>query len=158
MVAKAPNLLAAVTQSGSVSRQGDVTILRLDGAGAIAAPTLSFTATARWANGKPATGILQKDRMMFLDRIEVFLARPASMVQTRGSAKPLYDLLQAMERVGLDIHEWSIPHSVEEMIKEAAAAQEPGTENKEEAKPAEPEPAAKKDKPSHKISHKIGQQ
>ena len=120
MPAKAANLFAAVTQSGSVSRVGDVTILRMDGVGAIAAPTLAFTTVARWANGRPCSGIIQKDRMQFLDRFEMFLARPASMVQTRGSAKPLYDLLMAMERVGIDIYEWSIPHAVEEMIKEAA--------------------------------------
>ncbi|MGH8453617.1 MAG: hypothetical protein ACRES4_03300 [Nevskiales bacterium] len=131
MVAKAANLYAAVTQTGSVARLGEVTVLRMDGAGAIAAPALTFNTVARWAQGKPATGILQKDRMLFLDRFEIFLARPASMVQTRGSAKPLYDLLQAMERIGLDIHEWSIPHSVEELIKETAGAQEPTKDAKD---------------------------
>lgn len=123
MPAKAANLFAAVTQSGSVARLGDVTLLRMDGAGAIAAPTISFTAVARWAQGRPASGILQKDRMQFLERFELFLARPGSMVQTRGSSKPLYDLLKEMERIGLDIHEWSIPHAVEEMLK--AVAKEP---------------------------------
>lgn len=149
MVAKAPNLYAAVTQSGSVSRQGDVTILRMDGAGAIAAPTLTFTAVARWANGKPATGILQKDRMMFLERFEIFFARPSTIVQTRGSAKPLYDLLQSMEKIGLDIHEWSIPHSVEEIIKEASASQEPEKpveEDDGESKPKDSEQESKKRK------------
>jgi hypothetical protein len=95
MPAKAANLLAAVTQSGSVVRLGDVTILRMDGA----------------------------------------------MVQTRGSSKPLYDLLQEMERIGLDIHEWNIPHAVEEMLKartasppaqtSAASAGETANENKD---------------------------
>jgi hypothetical protein len=141
MPAKAANLLAAVTQSGSVVRLGDVTILRMDGAGAIAAPTLSFTAVARWAQGRPASGILQKDRMQFLERFELFLARPGAMVQTRGSSKPLYDLLQEMERIGLDIHEWNIPHAVEEMLKartasppaqtSAASAGETANENKD---------------------------
>ncbi|HXG29999.1 MAG TPA: hypothetical protein VNJ47_14255, partial [Nevskiales bacterium] len=84
---------------------------------------ISFTAVARWAQGRPASGILQKDRMQFLERFELFLARPGSMVQTRGSSKPLYDLLKEMERIGLDIHEWSIPHAVEEMLK--AVAKEP---------------------------------
>jgi hypothetical protein len=125
MVAKAPNLYAAVTQRGSIARLGEVTVLRMDGAGAVAVPTMAFTAMARWAQGKPPTGILQKDRMLFLDRFELFLARPGSIVQTRGSAKPLYDLLLAMERIGLDIHEWSIPNAVEELIKEAASAQGP---------------------------------
>lgn len=125
MSVKAPNLYAAITNSGSVARLGEVTVLRMDGAGAVAVPSLAFTTAARWANSRPAAGILQKDRMTFLDRFELLLARPASMVQTRGSAKPLYDLLLSMERIGLDIHEWSIPHAVEELIKEAAASQEP---------------------------------
>jgi hypothetical protein len=128
MPAKAANLFAAVTQSGSVVRLGEVTILRMDGAGAIATPTQSFTPVARWAQGRPASGILQKDRMQFLERFELFLARPGAMVQTRGSSKPLYDLLREMERVGLDIHEWSIPHAVEEMLKAAAAAPAAGGE------------------------------
>lgn len=117
MQPKAANLLAAVTQSGSVARMGDVTILRMDGAGAIATPTLDFATVSRWAQGRPCSGIMQKDRMQFLERFELFVARPASIVQTRGSAKPLYDLLKSMERIGLDIHEWSIPHAVEDMIK-----------------------------------------
>ncbi len=122
MPAKAANLLAAVTQSGSVARLGNVTILRMDGAGAIAAPTQSFTTVARWAQGRPASGVLQKDRMQFLERFDLFLARSGAMVQTQGSSKPLYDLLLEMERIGLDIHEWSIPHAVEEMLKARAAA------------------------------------
>ncbi len=139
MVTKAPNIYAAITQSGSVSRYGDVTVLRMDGAGAIAAPTLVFTTVARWANGRPSSGILQKDRAQFLERFDLFLARPSSMVQTRGSAKPLYDLLQSMERVGLDIHEWSIPHSVEELIKEAGATQEPAKQGQGKDKEDEQE-------------------
>ena len=133
MVAKAANLYAAVTQSGSVVRLGEITILRLDGSGAIAAPTMSFTAAARWANGRPASGIPQRDRMQFLDRFDLFLARPSSMVQTRGSAKPLYDLLKAMERCGLDIHEWSIPNAVEELIKAAVETPKPGKDAKDES-------------------------
>jgi hypothetical protein len=139
MVTKAPNLYASITQSGSVSRYGDVTVLRMDGAGAIATPSLAFTTVARWANGRPSNGILQKDRMQFLERFEIFLARPSSMVQTRGSAKPLYELLQAMARVGLDIHEWSIPHSVEELIKEASATQEPAKPEQDKNKNDEQE-------------------
>jgi hypothetical protein len=134
---KAANLLAAVTQRGSVARLGEVTILRMDGAGAIAAPTLDFTTVARWAQGKPCTGIVQKDRMQFLERFELFLARPASIVQTRGSNKPLYELLMAMQRIGLDIHEWSIPHAVEDMIK-AAAVEEPAAGKKDTADAGSP--------------------
>ncbi len=144
MVAKAANLYAAVTQSGSVVRLGEITILRLDGSGAVAVPSLSFTAAARWANGRPASGISQRDRMQFLDRFEMFLARPSSMVQTRGSAKPLYDLLKAMERCGLDIHEWSIPNAVEELIKAAAAEPKADKKDKDTDKSvhnAESEPA-----------------
>jgi hypothetical protein len=132
MAAKAANLYAAVTQSGSVVRLGEITILRMDGAGAVAVPTISFTVTARWASGRPASGIPQRDRMQFLDRFELFLARPSSMVQTRGSAKPLYDLLKAMERSGLDIHEWSIPNAVEELIKEAALSQDSKKDTKDQ--------------------------
>lgn len=127
MPALPPNLFAFVTQRGSVARMGEVTILRMDGAGAIAAPSLDFNTAARWAQGRPCTGIIQKDRMQFLERFEIFFAKTNSIVQTRGSTKPLYDLLMGMERIGLDIHEWGIPHSVEEMIKEAAESKAPPT-------------------------------
>lgn len=128
---KAKSIFDAVTQRGSVSRQGDVTILRMDGAGAIAAPTLLFQSVARWAMSRQPSGILQKDRSAFLERFEIMFAKPGSMVQTRGSAKPLYDFLMSMERIGIDIHEWDIPHGVLELIQEAAAEPEP------EEKPAE---------------------
>lgn len=124
MPALPPNLLAFVTQRGSVARMGDVTILRMDGAGAIAAPSFDYNTAARWAQGRPCSGIIQKDRMLFLERFELLVARPNSIVQTRGSAKPIYDLLKSMERIGLDIHEWSIPHAVEEMIKEESGTKQ----------------------------------
>lgn len=130
---KAANLYAAVTQRGSVQRLGEITVLRMDGSGAVAAPTMGFAAVSRWAQSKQASGIQQKDTMMLLDRFETFLARTGSIVQSRGSPKPLYDLLKAMERIGMDIHDYHIPHSVEELMKEAEA--EPEKKPKTDAAP-----------------------
>jgi len=139
---KAANMYAAVTQRGSVQRLGEVTVLRMDGAGAVAAPTQSFAAVSRWAQSKPSSGILQKDRMAMLDRFEIFVARTGSIVQSRGSPKPLYDLLQSMERIGLDIHDYDIPHSVEELMREEEPEKKPkaesAPENETEEKPEAP--------------------
>src|SRR5687767_14228551 len=129
---KPTNLYEAVRQRGSIVRNGDVTVLRMDGAGAIATATMTFSAISRWAQSKTATGIVSKDRMQFLERFEMFFARPGSVVQTRGPAKPLYELLKSMERVGMDIHDWEIPHSVEEFIKEAAARMPAKPEDKKD--------------------------
>lgn len=136
---KAPNLYAAVTQRGSIQRLGEITVLRMDGSGAVAAPTMSFAAVARWAQSKQASGIVQKDTMMLLDRFDTFLARTGSIVQSRGSPKPLYDLLQAMERIGMDIHDYNIPHSVEELMRETEDEPKKKKAGEEEVTDEEPE-------------------
>ena len=92
----------------------------MDGAGAIATTPQDFTAVSRWAQNKPS-GHPTRDRTQFLEKFELFLARHGTVVQTRGTMIALFALLVAMDKAGLDIHQWSYPHAVGEMYKQEKA-------------------------------------
>lgn len=117
---KIVSLYESLLQRGSVSRMGGVTVMRMDGSGAIATTTVAFTMAMRWAQGRQSSNNLHKDRTQFLDRIDVLFARSGSITPSRGSTKPMLQLLRDMESAGLDPLEWNVPSSIKEALEEEA--------------------------------------
>lgn len=125
-------------QRGSVSRMGGVTVMRMDGSGAIATTTLAFTMAMRWAQARQASGNLHKDRSQFLERIDVLISKPGSITPSRGSAKPMIQLLRDMESAGLDPIDWNVPTAVKEAMEEEAKTHGSVGKPKDKDKPEEP--------------------
>jgi hypothetical protein len=114
----AANLYESLLQRGSASRLGDVTVLRMDGGGAIATPTLSFQMAMRWAQARRPSNSPQKDRDAFLEKVDLFISRTGSSVPTKGSVKPLVQLARSMEGAGLELTDWNIPSALKEALDE----------------------------------------
>jgi hypothetical protein len=107
-----------------ISKQGLLTQIVIDGAGAMIIETAEFASVEKWAKTKNSTGSLTTDRNRFFERVTTVISRPGSLVTTRGSEKQLISLARLMKGAGLDVNEWNLapeirnPKTDEELRKE----------------------------------------
>jgi len=127
-------MLQSALQRMRVSRQGQVTMVVVDGQGAAAIPTMDYRTMEAWASKKGSAPNANQSVLKVMEKLEVMVCRPGTtFASTRGSPKYVTDLAKAMIAAGLDINEWALPPDV----KEAATA--PAMEDKKPEKDKEKE-------------------
>ncbi|MGH8459256.1 MAG: hypothetical protein ACRESV_07890, partial [Nevskiales bacterium] len=119
--ARPVTLYDSLFKAGAVSRMGDITLMRFDGFGAVVTNSQTFNHAASWAKARQATPNKERNRSMFLDRIDVLITRCGTALLTRGSNKPLVDLTKAMASGGMDLMEWNVPLAVKQTLEEERA-------------------------------------
>jgi hypothetical protein len=129
------SMLQSALQRMRVSRQGQVTMVVVDGQGAACIPTMEYRSAESWASKKSSAPNANQSMLKVMEKLEVMICRPGTtFASTRGSPKYVTDLAKAMISAGLDINEWSLPPDV----KDAATARV--MDDKKPDKKTEPEP------------------
>lgn len=124
------NLYDSGLRRAQVHRVGDITEIVFDGAGAVVATTLDFKTVQRWAMSRLPSGNEVRDRGTIIARLETCVVRRGtSIAGTQGSNKPLLKLVQAMQKAGLNLSEWSVPPAVQAEL----AGDDPNDDKDEEA-------------------------
>ena len=108
-MARSESLFEAALKRIRVIRQGDIVQLVIDGGGAMVTTTQEFMQAQKWASSKTATGNIVTDRGRLLEQIGPLVARPGSMLGTRGNAKQVEALAKLMKQGGYDLGEWMLP-------------------------------------------------
>ncbi|MGH8529371.1 MAG: hypothetical protein ACRETN_05945 [Nevskiales bacterium] len=125
-------------QRSFTSRREGFLLWQISGFGAIVMPDQAFLPAMRWAQGKPSSGNIQRDLMLFVDRVDTLIPRFGTSIAAKGALKPLMQLAQAMAMGGLDLLEWGIPPDVKKAIEIERAAMSRAIGGKRE----EPKPEA----------------
>src|SRR5690242_5138189 len=113
MALKELTIYQAACQRLRISRNGNVTQLVMDGAGAAVCLTADFAPAQKWAMSKTSMMNGLQCAAKLIEKIEVLAARPGTtFAGTRGSPKPLSNLLKAMQSAGFDVNEWGFPPDV----------------------------------------------
>ena len=140
MADKQLTMLQSALMRMRVSRQGQVTVVVVDGQGAAAIPTMDYRTMEAWASKKTSAPNSNQSVLKVMEKLEVMICRPGTtFASTRGSPKYVTDLAKAMIAAGLDINEWALPPDV----KDAATArvmQEKKPEKDEEKEGPKPTP------------------
>jgi len=105
------DLYTAALWGGSVRRYGDMVQLTMPGIGVVTTQQDMQQATS-WARSKMASGAINKDRMLLMDRFETLIARQYSGCATRGGNRTIAGLAKIMASTGMDLQSWSIPKVV----------------------------------------------
>jgi hypothetical protein len=101
-----------------ISRMGPLTMLVVDGQGLALCLTADFSPVEKWAKAKTQGPNATIDMGKILEKIDVLIARPGTtFANTRGSIKPLADIVKAMKSAGMDTKEYSLPPELKEMDK-----------------------------------------
>ncbi|HUS24770.1 MAG TPA: hypothetical protein VM369_07465 [Candidatus Binatia bacterium] len=123
-MARELTLLQSALQRLRVTRSGGITQLVVDGQGAALVPTADFSPVQKWAHSRTAAPNALQSMQRVIDKLEVVIVRPGTtFAATRGSAKPLGDLLKMMKSSGFDINEWAIPNEVKNPPPELGSAE-----------------------------------
>jgi hypothetical protein len=123
--AKTKTVFESAMSKARIARQGDITMVIIDGGGAMVVPTMEYNQAYRWAMSKPATGNPLTDRGRFFDKITTVVSRPGSFIGTRGHDKAIATLAKAMKAAGFDLNDWSLaPEIKDERVAAAKAALE----------------------------------
>ena len=113
MAQKEMTIYQAACQRLRISRNGAVTQLVMDGQGSAVCLTAEFVPAQKWAQSKTSMMNGLQCAQKLIEKIEIIVARPGTtFAGTRGSAKPLGDLLRAMKSAGFDVTEWGFPPDV----------------------------------------------
>ena len=139
----------AIMKRAFASRREGFLLLQISGIGAVTMPDSVFLPAQRWAQSKPSSGNIQRDLMLFLDRVETLIPRYGTAVAAKGSFRPLMQLAKAMAVGGLDLLEWGIPMDIkkaieverEELSRGLAGKREPKADPPVADKSAEPPPS-----------------
>ncbi len=134
-MSKTVSLYEFLMQRSFTSRREGFLLFQISGVGAVVMPDAVFLPAARWAQSKPSSGNLQRDLMLFLDRIETLIPRFGTAVVAKGSFKPLVQLAKAMAVGGMDLLEWGIPLDVKKAIELEREELNRAMAGKKEAKP-----------------------
>jgi hypothetical protein len=119
-------MLQSALQRLRISRNGQCTMLVVDGQGAAVVPTMDFSTVQKWAQSKASAPNANQSMMKILDKLEVAITRPGTtFAATRGSPKYVADLARQMISAGFDINEWSLPPDVKEAATARADAPPP---------------------------------
>jgi len=123
MAEKQLTMLQSALSRMRVSRQGQVTMVVVDGQGAAAIPTMDYRTMEAWASKKSSAPNANQSVLKVMERLEVMICRPGTtFASTRGSPKYVTDLAKAMISAGLDIGEWALPPDVREAATSPAMA------------------------------------
>jgi hypothetical protein len=109
------NLFESAVSRARVIRQGELTQVVIDGAGAFVTLTQEFHQAQKWATPKTATGNMTTDRGRFFEQIGTLVSRPGSFVSTRGHGKYVESLVRKMLQAGYDIGEWMLPPELKDL-------------------------------------------
>jgi hypothetical protein len=116
-------MLQAALQRMRVTRQGQVTMIVVDGQGAAAIPTMDYRTVEAWANKKASAPNANQSLLKVMEKVETMICRPGTtFASTRGSPKYVTDLAKAMISAGMDINEFSLPPDVKEAATSPAMA------------------------------------
>lgn len=147
-MARTLSLFDGATAKGRVMRQGEIIQMVMDGSGAFVCPAMDFLVAQKWAQSKTASTNVLTDRGRFIEKIEILIARPNSVVSTRGSTRPLVMLAKQMVQNGYDLSEWVLPFDVKQELKvkidqpkaKSAAESESAEGSAPQAPPPPPQP------------------
>ncbi|MEK6806497.1 MAG: hypothetical protein AABY95_07595 [Pseudomonadota bacterium] len=114
-------LFESATGSLRISKHGRLMQIVADGNGACVVMDTEYNVAAKWASSRASAGSPGNDRSKFLDQIATLIARPGSFVSTRGSDKPLEDIVRLMLNSGFDINDWGMPPSVKALFSKGPA-------------------------------------
>jgi hypothetical protein len=109
-------LLSALSSGGRTSRYGDFIIVTMPSA-AFATTAQEYTTVQTWARSRASLGNPHRDRSAFVDRFDTVLARSGSGIATKGSRPVLAMIVKGMEKNGLQIGDWSVPHNINESVE-----------------------------------------
>lgn len=113
MAQKELTMYESATQRLRVSRNGQCTMLVVDGQGAAVVPTADFSVAEKWAKSKAAAPNAFMSMTKLLDKLEVAVCRPGTtFCSTRGSPKYVVGLAKQMISAGFDINEWALAPDV----------------------------------------------
>ena len=70
-----------------------------------------------WARSRASLGNPHRDRSAFVDRFDTVLARSGSGIATKGSRPVLAMIVKGMEKNGLQMGDWSVPHNINESVE-----------------------------------------
>lgn len=139
-----------------ISRLGPLTMLVVDGQGLGLCLTADFSPIEKWAKSKTAGPNATIDMGKVLDKVDVMVCRAGTTFgSTRGSLKPLEQIVKGIRAAGMDPKEFSLPPELKDVkpvdpvaeakaakeAKEAAEAKRLGLPPPETGKPG-PKPAA----------------
>ena len=141
MVDKQLTMLQSALGRMRVSRQGQVTMVVVDGQGAAAIPTMEYRTVESWASKKSAAPNANQSLLKIMEKLEVMICRPGTtFASTRGSPKYVVDLAKAMIAAGLDINEWALPPDVGEAATARVGIDDQKDKKKDEPPPPTPTP------------------
>lgn len=120
------SLYESATKRARVVRQGEIVCYIVDGGGAMVMTTQDFVQAQKWANAKPASGNMLTDRARFLEQVPALIARPGSMLPTRGHERYIERLARAMRQAGYDLNEWQLPPELKRPPQTDPPAPAPG--------------------------------
>lgn len=107
------NLFDAATQNGCVKRLGELTIVSLAlGHGGMVMDAMDFLLLRKWAQRRASTENPQRDMQLFLDHIELAIARTGSALPTRGHASRVLQLAKKLKGAGMNLSDWNIPRDI----------------------------------------------
>lgn len=101
-----------------ISRLGALTMLTVDGQGLALCLTADFSPVEKWAKAKTQGPNATIDMGKIMEKIDVLISRPGTtFANTRGSIKPLGDIVKAMKASGMDVKEYQLPPELKELDK-----------------------------------------
>lgn len=130
MSKKEPTIFESAIGKLRISRLGPLTMLIVDGQGLALCLTADFSAIEKWAKSKPAMPNAMISMTKMLEKVDVLIARPGTtFASTRGSLKPLEQIVKAMKSAGIDPKEFSLPPELKDVkptdpVEEAKQAAE----------------------------------
>ncbi|HUP91144.1 MAG TPA: hypothetical protein VM074_02775 [Solimonas sp.] len=131
------SMLASIFAGGGrTTRYGDFTVVIMSACAFVTTP-MELQQAEMWARTRPTTGNVNRDRMGFLDRFQIMLARSGSGISSKGNRKLLATIVRSMKANALPMDEWSIPLNLDEDMDIKRKAK-PLTDAA--TPPAEPEP------------------
>lgn len=139
MSKKEPTIFESAIGKLRISRMGALTVLIVDGQGLALCLTADFAPVEKWAKSKPAMPNAMISMTKMLEKIDVMITRPGTTFgSTRGSIKPLEQIVKAMRAAGLDSKEFQLPPELKDVkpsdpvaeAKEAAEKKKAAEEKK----------------------------
>jgi hypothetical protein len=130
-------LFDSATNGGRISRNGDLVVVTLN-ALAFITTAQEFQMAAQWGRSKQSNGIVHRDVMALVERLETVIARNGSGVATRGNPKALQRMVLAMTQLAIPLDDWAVPLALAEegmQVKKKPAAVVVEAEPESEVKP-----------------------
>ena len=111
-------LLSAFSGGSSMSRQGDIVIVKFP-ASTFATSAADYHQAQVWARARASTGNAQVDRTAFVGRFENLLARGGGGLATKGNRPALRVIVRSLVQFGAVMSLWSVPHDIDASMEVA---------------------------------------